>query len=86
MDKRQCVITIWNRQFDVVPYYRERGFKVLPPDLTMQGHDLKRLGGVPGDRTLTRQRDQKVIGDMETVIVQPGDNFDATPPATWSFR
>jgi hypothetical protein len=80
-DARKCIVTIWNRQFDVVDYYRAKGFKVLPPDLTMQGVDLKRLGGALGDRQLVRQSDQKPIGDAETIIVQPGDDFDAIPPA-----
>jgi hypothetical protein len=80
-DARKCIVTIWNRQFDVVDYYRAKGFKVLPPDLTMRGVDLKRLGGALGDRQLVRQSDQKPVGDAETIIVQPGDDFDAIPPA-----
>jgi hypothetical protein len=78
---RKCVITIWNREFDVVPYYRANGFKVLPENLTLNGGQIKRIGGVDGDRTLIRQSDQRVIGDTETIVVNPGDDFDAIPPA-----
>ncbi len=79
--ERTCIVTIWNRQFDVVPYYRANGFKVLPEALTLNGFQIKTIGGVPGDRILIRQADQKVIGETETIIVQPGDDFDAIPPA-----
>jgi len=83
MSKSKCVITVYGIKVDVVRIYKERGFSVIPPTLTLSGQNLRGLGKVPPDYALVRSSGLTPIGDYESVIVNDGDEFLAIPPATY---
>lgn len=64
-------------------YYEPAGFKELPPQPTMDGASLRRLGKVPGDYSLIRADDpsNRSIDYREAVALKNGMEFLAIPPA-----
>lgn len=83
MSESKCVITVYGIKVDVVQLYKERGFSIIPPTLTMTGQYLRHFGRVPPHYALIRSSGLTPIGDREAVIVNDGDEFLAIPPATY---
>jgi hypothetical protein len=79
-----CVITVYGMPVDVAALYRERGFQVLPPTLTMSGWDMHIYGNVPSNYSIVRADSMggPYIRDDEAWTVKDGDQFIAVPPAT----
>lgn len=73
----KCVITIWNREFDITDLW----LAAQPNQLTLCFSDICRIGDVPVDRTIERRRGKLLIGAMNSCDVLDGDVFDATPRA-----
>lgn len=76
-----CIITVYDREFDVEAYYERAGFAVLPPQLTMSGWALRVAGQVDNSYTLSREFDLTPIEGNQSVPVSHGDVFVATPQA-----
>ena len=78
-----CIIKVWGKTVDVEAIYKQRGFHILPPSLTLSGADIMNAGEVPMNRQLQNSKTKAVIPPSESVVVADGDEFDAIPPATY---
>lgn len=78
----KCIITIWSREYDIT-HLRD---KALPNKLTLSRSDILRIGEVPFDRTIQRDRGDLELGDAQSCDVQHGDVFYAIPQAQGDHR
>ena len=80
---KECLVYVDAVPVDVLAHYRANGYTgILPPVLTITGHDLKTLAGVPWDYSIGRYEDLGAgMKDAEAVAVKHGDKFVAWPRA-----
>lgn len=83
---RKCIIRVYGVDIDVVQLYKDKGFDVLPPVLTISVSDMYRLGSVALNYSLVRYLDDgfEPLNTLHSIIVNDGDEFIAVPPATYS--